>query len=298
MRLVVLGTLKIDVKTTVPGAALAQAGDVYERTSVSFEIGGTAASVARACANADGVELSVLAAIGEDAMTAAVVDQLASLGASLHLHRLPVANAGVIIIEVSDNPGLPARRILMSAADSPHLMLSSDFVRSNAAAFDHANALIADCYALQSPESAMALGTALDIGAERNLVRILDLVPHDLPRTHTLRDLAPYISRASVVVIEARTAQGLLNSRWSGREITDEQVVADIGADLARRFPAISWLLRFGRNHIEHTWYLSSSGRIEYCTLFRHAAESRGFGDALLVHELQHVLDETRASKS
>jgi sugar/nucleoside kinase (ribokinase family) len=182
-RLLVLGTLKLDVITGISAANMAVEHDVYERAEVRLEVGGTAAGVVRAAALGSDWTAHILAAVGDDALTPAIENFIERMNATSSLQRCDgTPNAGVVLVGVGNGSTI-RRRLLLSSAQSPHLLLSPQHVRQQETRFAQADVFLADCYSLQAPLSTSALDTALELARAHGLYTILDLVPHDLPRT-------------------------------------------------------------------------------------------------------------------
>ncbi len=289
-RVLCLGTLKVDIVTSLSGDSLTSGQDIYERRPVRFDIGGTAASIVRAAQGTRDWSVHVLAAIGDDLVAEAITSWLDANGAAASLQRCSqTPSAAVVIAEID---GTPRRRLLLSASESPHLKLTATHIKESASAFRDADLLIADCYALQGEESSRALDAALAVASEAGLFTVLDLAPHDLPTSVPLQGMLSRIRSADVVVAEARTLMAFFRGRWSAAPVTDRLLAREVVREFNSQFRGVSVVVRYGDHHIESCIYSDGSGAVvEYSTLYGRGGDTRGYGDALLLHELSSVIN-------
>ncbi|MCU1410958.1 MAG: Sugar or nucleoside kinase, ribokinase family [Rhodoglobus sp.] len=286
MKVVYLGSAKIDIETAIP-SNFPTLGDVYELGHIKVAVGGTAGGFAESAGHLF-EEFEAIAAIGDDRWSDEIEAHLRRHSARAHLHTIEgTPNATVLVVRSQDGGGAPSRRLLVSSLVSPHRHLTADIVREYADVIHSADVFITDTYFLQSLTATEGLRAALEIARPSAAVSVLDLLPHSLPDTHTLAQVEPLIELADVIVSEARTLVGLGAGRWDPAPQDQEDLIARAREIVHRYGDSSTWIIRYGASHIENT-AVKQPGRdwIEYCSLYRHA-DKRGYGDKLLASDLR-----------
>jgi sugar/nucleoside kinase (ribokinase family) len=285
-----LGTLKMDVGARLTDHRFVAGEDAYEVAPVLARPGGTAVNFASA---ASGLfkEVHLIAAVGDDALTASLVAGAEAVSSS-HLQACE-SQPNAVVITVRDAPDENGRsnRLLVAAQQSPHLQLTADHVVGCREVIEAADFLVCDAYSLQHPRSSRALVEALRIARDAGVRSVLDLVPHTLPSTMSRSQVAPALDQADVVVSEAWTLLGLARQQWP----VELPAPADLRreAEAAARLlnPEATWIVRHGFEGIGEVFVLWPNGAgVEYCTTYSRTADRHRYGDRLLAREIHSIL--------
>jgi sugar/nucleoside kinase (ribokinase family) len=289
----VIGDIRVEVRGILPSARFADVErDLLVFAPLSLKISGTAVNVATAAVDVF-ARTTVIARIGDDALTAAIRAHLEALGASSHLVVDPdIGNGLVVLIRDQDPSRLAGVRLLISGDPAPSHRLSPDDVRAYKGTIEASDLLLLDGYSLLSPCSRSAVVDAARIARDAGVQVGLDLLPHDLDNYLGLDDIKRHIALADYVIVEARTlSRTLLQSSadpFATRDLPG--LLARINADFDRRHV---WLLRFGLGDIDES-LIYANGRIYCYEVTGYASEASadrvGFGDRLSMVQLAQLL--------
>jgi sugar/nucleoside kinase (ribokinase family) len=153
-----------------------------------------------------------------------------------------------------------------------------------------ADLLVADGYLLLHEDSRRAVLAAARTASIARTRFCLDLVPHDIERYLSVRQVAVCVDKADIVISGARTVARLMSLHASYPYPADG--ILPLARALGRYFDdRITWLLRFGDGDMDQVAVCRGGVvRSRYPTGYRECVEKTGFGDRIASTELSDLL--------
>lgn len=284
----VVGDVNLDVLAVLNGEHLGGGDDVFALAPMTVGAGGTATGFAQAAVE-HFASVHVFARIGHDPVAGVLAAELGGMGAVAHLTRDRRAPSRIVVVlrEPPNGRG-PGRRIMVPRAGVANDRLA-DGDLADLFALDRLDVVLFDGYSLLLEPSAATVKRAAARLRAAGVPVALDLVPHDLHKRWSMRDLIEATADARIVISEAPTLLELIGLPSTG---------IDAGA-LVARLPAIRevlgvrvLLLRFGIGQIDESLLVWPDGTWRHrFTGYADATDATGFGDRLTAAELIEVLE-------
>lgn len=288
----VIGDINLDVIARLPDGSVPDTGeDVFVPSPMTVTAAGTAVGFARAATPHFRV-VHLFGRIGGDAVGDAILSQLTQPGIALHVARDTVRPSRVVVI-IREGDGAGGRRVMIPRTEVANSHLADADISALLELDPPVDVALVDGYSyLFETSRATVARAALEL-AERGVPVAFDVVPHDLHRKWSLRELTTALEPATFLIAEVVT---LL--RFLGRDDEPQSVdeVCSLLPELCSVFGRRVLMLRFGMGQIDQSLVVWSDGSWRHQhTGYANAAEPAGFGDRLTAQELAEALNRRDA---
>jgi sugar/nucleoside kinase (ribokinase family) len=236
---------------------------------------------------------TALAKIGSDDFNDAIRANARRIDVTWRFIEDPgVTNGAIMIVRDTSAIAEDEHRLLVSGTPAPSLRMSATDILAHKDCIEGSDLFFADCYALLSDESGDALRVALDVAGAANVLRCLDIVPHDMSKYVDYATLKKYLAHAEIIIVEAATLASLLQIDLGCRPINRSALESLVIAIRRENLPVRYWFLRFGAGNMQEAAMLhEDSPPMYYETGYVNAVEHAGFGDYVAAWELRKVLE-------